>query len=124
MIRRPPRSTRTDTLFPYTTLFRSLHALLPEDGVLDGVVGFDIHQPFEAMAFCEAVCDRFTVFPCTPLYVRRDARVERAVWLVRDDINPAARHAGMILEMGPRGKPGVTERFFSRYRPEIGRAHV
>src|SRR3546814_6401174 len=26
MIRRPPRSTRTDTLFPYTTLFRSLFA--------------------------------------------------------------------------------------------------
>src|SRR3546814_1249584 len=25
MIRRPPRSTRTDTLFPYTTLFRSAH---------------------------------------------------------------------------------------------------
>src|SRR3546814_2736371 len=35
MIRRPPRSTRTDTLFPYTTLFRSwrgerLGVLLPE----------------------------------------------------------------------------------------------
>src|SRR3546814_20669577 len=28
MIRRPPRSTRTDTLFPYTTLFRS-RVLLP-----------------------------------------------------------------------------------------------
>src|SRR3546814_11065636 len=27
MIRRPPRSTRTDTLFPYTTLFRSNHNL-------------------------------------------------------------------------------------------------
>src|SRR3546814_16941984 len=27
MIRRPPRSTRTDTLFPYTTLFRSLSGL-------------------------------------------------------------------------------------------------
>src|SRR3546814_20576834 len=26
MTRRPPRSTRTDTLFPYTTLFRSHHA--------------------------------------------------------------------------------------------------
>src|SRR3546814_9904640 len=26
MIRRPPRSTRTDTLFPYTTLFRSEYA--------------------------------------------------------------------------------------------------
>src|SRR3546814_13473732 len=27
MIRRPPRSTRTDTLFPYTTLFRSSQTL-------------------------------------------------------------------------------------------------
>src|SRR3546814_18707888 len=27
MIRRPPRSTRTDTLFPYTTLFRSAQKL-------------------------------------------------------------------------------------------------
>src|SRR3546814_12599582 len=30
MIRRPPRSTRTDTLFPYTTLFRSHSADRPE----------------------------------------------------------------------------------------------
>src|SRR3546814_15666639 len=30
MSRRPPRSTRTDTLFPYTTLFRSTLADLPE----------------------------------------------------------------------------------------------
>src|SRR3546814_17610804 len=30
MIRRPPRSTRTDTLFPYTTLFRSDAAALME----------------------------------------------------------------------------------------------
>src|SRR3546814_4427071 len=29
MIRRPPRSTRTDTLFPYTTLFRSPQPLAP-----------------------------------------------------------------------------------------------
>src|SRR3546814_9819463 len=29
MIRRPPRSTRTDTLFPYTTLFRSPASLAP-----------------------------------------------------------------------------------------------
>src|SRR3546814_11580858 len=28
MIRRPPRSTRSDTLFPYTTLFRSLGSVL------------------------------------------------------------------------------------------------
>src|SRR3546814_20273292 len=30
MIRRPPRSTRTDTLFPYTTLFRSLQLAEPD----------------------------------------------------------------------------------------------
>src|SRR3546814_8601249 len=32
MIRRPPRSTRTDTLFPYTTLFRSLNDALIGSG--------------------------------------------------------------------------------------------
>src|SRR3546814_1137887 len=30
MIRRPPRSTRTDTLFPYTTLFRSIRRHFPD----------------------------------------------------------------------------------------------
>src|SRR3546814_15629750 len=32
MIRRPPRSTRTDTLFPYTTLFRSRTGAGPRSG--------------------------------------------------------------------------------------------
>src|SRR3546814_20831474 len=31
MIRRPPRSTRTDTLFPYTTLFRSIAAAAAQE---------------------------------------------------------------------------------------------
>src|SRR3546814_1851169 len=44
MIRRPPRSTRTDTLFPYTTLFRSIGAAEDDDGnpiegFADGIVG-------------------------------------------------------------------------------------
>src|SRR3546814_19087537 len=43
MIRRPPRATRTDTLFPYTTLFRSAH------GVTTGQIG---QMPF---AFVRAV---------------------------------------------------------------------
>src|SRR3546814_1943141 len=43
MIRRPPRSTRTDTLFPYTTLFRSaevdrLVTAVWEEGPLDCLV--------------------------------------------------------------------------------------
>src|SRR3546814_12469129 len=44
MIRRPPRSTRTDTLFPYTTLFRSSPFLGTHDGrgyalLYNGVLG-------------------------------------------------------------------------------------
>src|SRR3546814_9788793 len=34
MLRRPPSSTRTDTLFPYTTLFRSLSLHAPQDLLL------------------------------------------------------------------------------------------
>src|SRR3546814_4743585 len=37
MIRRPPRSTRTDTLFPYTTLFRSLERFLDQVLAAGGV---------------------------------------------------------------------------------------
>src|SRR3546814_2291740 len=38
MIRRPPRSTRTDTLFPYTTLFRSDEDSLAELAHAHGIV--------------------------------------------------------------------------------------
>src|SRR3546814_9196523 len=41
MIRRPPRSTRTDTLFPYTTLFRSVFTLVVFSALLmAGIVSF------------------------------------------------------------------------------------
>src|SRR3546814_10809911 len=43
MIRRPPRSTRTDTLFPYTTLFRSGGAGARRDAARQGARGR--HQP-------------------------------------------------------------------------------
>src|SRR3546814_1093870 len=42
MIRRPPRSTRTDTLFPYTTLFRSAQGSGQQEFVqlqLQGIIG-------------------------------------------------------------------------------------
>src|SRR3546814_16745220 len=42
MIRRPPRATRTDTLFPYTTLFRSEGLLLLTD---DGALAHRITDP-------------------------------------------------------------------------------
>src|SRR3546814_4124973 len=61
MIRRPPRSTRTDTLFPYTTLFRSHRAALhprPEAAALAsgprrarGFAGFWLPNAWLAGAF-------------------------------------------------------------------------
>src|SRR3546814_11259399 len=54
MIRRPPRSTRTDTLFPYTTLFRSIvreasavEIALPTSGGLTGMLTTDQSERYE-----------------------------------------------------------------------------
>src|SRR3546814_14989280 len=52
MIRRPPRSTRTDTLFPYTTLFRSVVARADEllerrrQVAIFGIGGEEAHAAF------------------------------------------------------------------------------
>src|SRR3546814_8011587 len=57
MIRRPPRSTRTDTLFPYTTLFRSRHAKDDADSAdtrarLDAVLALEgqLSRPAELLS--------------------------------------------------------------------------
>src|SRR3546814_13696462 len=47
MIRRPPRSTRTDTLFPYTTLFRSAP---------DGIVEAAGRRPLDVAALLPVQC--------------------------------------------------------------------
>src|SRR3546814_5469742 len=45
MIRRPPRSTRTDTLFPYTTLFRSPDAFtIPPYLVIMAILALPLHR--------------------------------------------------------------------------------
>src|SRR3546814_12566092 len=54
MIRRPPRSTRTDTLFPYTTLFRS-QPLRIRDGI--EIAPETAGGPFLALIRCEATAD-------------------------------------------------------------------
>src|SRR3546814_1938529 len=62
MIRRPPRSTRTDTLFPYTTLFRS--ALL---GAASSDIAPDVHftdlggDSLSALTFGNLLADIFDV---------------------------------------------------------------
>src|SRR3546814_5727036 len=50
MIRRPPRSTRTDTLFPYTTLFRSQR--LADFAELPGLA---VHAPGDSLHRAEQV---------------------------------------------------------------------
>src|SRR3546814_2979706 len=70
MIRRPPRSTRTDTLFPYTTLFRSglrnhglgeLHAL-QQDVLADVAQGFACSDVFQADHSGDVACQNFLDF--------------------------------------------------------------
>src|SRR3546814_5610436 len=54
MIRRPPRSTRTDTLFPYTSLFRSQFKTLARVAVIVGALealdGGSVHDDFNCPA--------------------------------------------------------------------------
>src|SRR3546814_1624564 len=71
MIRRPPRSTRTDTLFPYTTLFRS-----PDDG------GHRRRRRDEA---------RFSLFRAGDAHRRRDRGALREELLFRARLRKGGR---------------------------------
>src|SRR3546814_13319057 len=50
LIRRPPRSTRTDTLFPYTTLFRSARLVRARHDQLDRARAEIAHRPRQSDA--------------------------------------------------------------------------
>src|SRR3546814_14918387 len=86
MIRRPPRSTRTDTLFPYTTLFRSNLAIITAYNDM-----LSAHQPFE----------RF------PEIIRQAARDAGGVAQVAGGV--PAMCAGVT-----QGQPGMELSLFSR----------
>src|SRR3546814_16618100 len=53
MNRRPPRSTRTDTLFPYTTLFRSEEAIPADPALVSEVEGL-VQKARKASAIFDA----------------------------------------------------------------------
>src|SRR3546814_5736431 len=60
MIRRPPRSTRTDTLFPYTTLFRSLwhhHLVIAQIGN-EGAQRRLTHRKANHQSKCKGAIDK------------------------------------------------------------------
>src|SRR3546814_7102970 len=50
MLRRPPRSTRTDTLFPYTTLFRSPRPILDAEPWHIGEIAFVVGDNHDIQA--------------------------------------------------------------------------
>src|SRR3546814_20139308 len=84
MIRRPPRSTRTDTLFPYTTLFRSHRGWRRHlRGVDGGAEGID-DRPWLGDAACapaahpDVVGRRLVEFLDGRRRAARDAGVDRA----------------------------------------------
>src|SRR3546814_9737953 len=88
MVRRPPRSTRTDTLFPYTTLFRSPSPVLNIEG--NQCPGY-------------LIVDRATL---SAIMVRRGIagrNVNQAQLLVIGHLCPAVRGRGGIGIAGGRG---------------------
>src|SRR3546814_17976338 len=97
MIRPPPRSTRTDTLFPYTTLCRSML----DNPVVGGVEALGHHHPAEARP----------VHPAQPLVA--DEMHDEAV--ARGDPRHLLLHrAGVAVDVDLDVRHGL----------QIGRAHV
>src|SRR3546814_11484990 len=71
MIRRPPRSTRTDTLFPYTTLFRSDPGVLVLSrfaGAAQDLDGALIVNPYDVEGVAERLQEALTM----PLNARQE----------------------------------------------------
>src|SRR3546814_2630858 len=84
MIRRPPRSTRTDTLFPYTTLFRSrrMVAALAPGGV---AVIFDneADSRFGRRMALRKLVTRYSGLPLVPRYYRSEEHTSELQSLMR-----------------------------------------
>src|SRR3546814_1084539 len=59
MIRRPPRSTRTDTLFPYTTLFRSIHTKIDNIRVVRGELPIEVNDLEDEVTGLETRIQKF-----------------------------------------------------------------
>src|SRR3546814_16535130 len=90
MIRRPPRSTRTDTLFPYTTLFRSIRIA----DVADVGMGEELRTGAATENGQEVVLG--TVF----MLAGENSRIVARAAAERLDVAAKALHAGVRTEIG------------------------
>src|SRR3546814_1950494 len=102
MIRRPPRSTRTDTLFPYTTLFRSqtTRDTLPSDWAFRELDLVCVKGKIEPVAIYEPIGPKDGLDPD-----------------LRQDL---ARHRGALQHYRAQRWDAAELEFFN----QIGRAHV
>src|SRR3546814_14801176 len=113
MIRQPPRSTRTDTLFPYTTLFRSRASLVFGNPAADRV-----QQAFDAEQAMGATRNAFLGgSPTQPRQVLDEQ--------LSDQIG--GQMAEALIETSLTGSPtsaglGLMQRFLRNRQGQIGRA--
>src|SRR3546814_13219425 len=108
MIRRPPRSTRTDTLFPYTTLFRSWHRLtaLDENGRARGVVAFSSGNHAQGIAWAakRLGMPATIVMPADAPRAKRDATLALGAEIVSYDRATESRE---LIAARPADAPGA-----------------
>src|SRR3546814_2845875 len=119
MIRRPPRSTRTDTLFPYTALFRSDsegatylaygHAPLPT-----GVRSYSWSPDGRWLWYVVLDAERY----------HRKIRYDADVASERAQRRSPGRATALIFLRDPQGKDRLLAKRHTRRSLEIGRAHV
>src|SRR3546814_2624904 len=115
MIRRPPRSTRTDTLFPYMTLFRSLLSVKGPKGTLS--------LPLAEEVSCAIEDGQISVQPSNA------AKRARSYWgmqrtLVQNLITGVTEGFTKVLEITGVGYRANDQGRNLKLQLEIGRAHV
>src|SRR3546814_10425063 len=97
MIRRPPRSTRTDTLFPYTTLFRSLGDVAV-GGEIPGAVEEGVRRPALDGAVGEVVGMGGLGGDAVRLQIRILFQVQVGVEAAQRDLGRCARRREAVVE--------------------------
>src|SRR3546814_4852187 len=110
MIRRPPRSTRTDTLFPYTTLFRSgiARALAAKPGLILCDEPTSALDPLVAAGILKLLMRLQAETQVSYLFITHNLATVRAI---ADSI--AVMYSGRVVRFGP--KSGVLTPPFDDY---------
>src|SRR3546814_2026257 len=128
MLRRPPGSTRTDTLFPYTTLFRSDVELIGDLYALMQAAEIDMTLWFRALAGVDVQAP--SLAPMSDAFYdpvkQRESEAALMAWLARyaarlrdDPLAPEARRTRMHAA-NPRY---VLRNYLDRQSPRLNSSH-